>query len=137
MRAARFIFQIAGIYGVIVVAPLFFLEKAVDATTPPAITHPEYFYGFAGVTLAWQVLFLVVARDPVRYRALMPVAMLEKVTGIVFILLVLLHRAPPTLALLGSIDVCLGIAFLIAYRQTAPEPAAQAGLIQIAGKHRA
>jgi hypothetical protein len=126
MRVARLIFQIAGIYGLIVVVPLFFLEGAIDAATPPAITHPEYYYGFACVTLAWQVLFLVVARDPVRYRALMPVAMLEKITGVVFIALVLLHRAPSTLLLLGSSDVCLGIAFLIAYRQTAPGSTVQA-----------
>jgi hypothetical protein len=125
MRVARLIFQIAGIYGLIVVAPLFFLEGTIDAAAPPAITHPEYFYGFACVTLAWQVLFLVVARDPVRYRALMPVAMLEKVSGMVFIVLVLLHRSPMTMLFLGSIDVCLGIAFLIAYRQTAPGPIIQ------------
>jgi|SRR5579872_615904 len=36
--------------------------------TPPAITHPEYFYGFLGGALAWQFLFLVLSTDPVRYR---------------------------------------------------------------------
>ena len=36
------------------------------------------YYGFVGVTLAWQVAFLVIASDPVRYRTFMLTAMLEK-----------------------------------------------------------
>jgi hypothetical protein len=50
---------------------------------------------------------------------MMLVAVLEKVTGVIFILLVLLHRSPPSM-LIGIVDVCLGILFLIAYIRTAP-----------------
>jgi hypothetical protein len=120
MRRARLIFQIAGIYGLVVIAPLFFLEGAVNASSPPAITHPEYYYGFAGVTLAWQILFLAIARDPARYRPLIPVAVLEKAAAIAFVVLVALHRAPPSLLLLASVDLILGGAFVFAYRQLAP-----------------
>ncbi|HLZ61901.1 MAG TPA: hypothetical protein VKR06_33575 [Ktedonosporobacter sp.] len=118
MKFARIVFLIAGIYGLLIIAPLFVAEGVINATTPPAITHPEYYYGFAGVTLAWQVLFLLIARDPARYRNIMLVAALEKASGIVFIALVLLHRSPPSM-LIGIVDVMLGILFLIAYSRTA------------------
>ena len=127
MKFAKIVFLVAGIYGLVVVAPLFFLEGALNATQPPAITHPEYYYGFACVTLVWQILFLVLARDPLRYRPIMLMAVLEKVSGIAFILLVLLHRAPPS-ALIGIVDVLLGILFLIAYMRTAPARVGQAAV---------
>ncbi len=125
MKFAKIVFLVAGIYGILVVAPLFLTEGLLDATQPPAITHPEYYYGFAGVTLAWQVLFLVLSRDPLRYRPMMLVAVLEKASGIAFILLVLLHRSPPSM-LIGVVDVFLGILFLIAYVRTAPVRVQQA-----------
>lgn len=125
MKFAKIVFLVAGIYGIVVVAPLFLLEGVLDATQPPAITHPEYYYGFACVTLVWQVLFLVLARDPLRYRPIMLMAVLEKTSGIAFILLVLLHRAPLS-ALIGVVDVLLGILFLVAYARTAPAKAQQA-----------
>jgi len=127
MKFAKMVFLVAGIYGLVVVAPLFLTEGVSNATQPPAITHPEYYYGFACVTLAWQILFLVVASDPVRYRPIMLVAVLEKTAGIAFILLVLLHRSPPS-ALIGVVDVLLGVLFLIAYARTTPAKVQQATL---------
>lgn len=129
MKFARAVFLVAGIYGIIVIAPLFFMEGVVDATTPPSITHPEYYYGFVGTGLAFQVLFIVLSRDPLRYRPMMLVAALEKATGIAFILLVLLHRSPPSM-LIGIVDVCLGILFLISYVRTASSRVQQAAVAQ-------
>jgi hypothetical protein len=59
-------------------APQFFLEAQIGRDYPPPITHPEHFYGFVGVALAWQFVFLLIGRDPARYRPLMPIAVLEK-----------------------------------------------------------
>ncbi len=122
MQFAQRVFRVAGIYGIVVIAPLFILEGAINRQQPPAITHPEYYYGFACVTLAWQVLFLVLAREPLRYRPMMLVAALEKVGGIAFILLFILHRSSPT-TLIGIVDVLLGVLFLIAYAKTSPTDA--------------
>ena len=72
MNFAKWVFLLAGIYGLLVVTPQFFLEQRVNRDYPPAITHPEYFYGFAGVALAWQVAFLIISRDPARYRTYFP-----------------------------------------------------------------
>ena len=69
IRENRFFF-VAGIYGLLILAPIYFMENKIGRETPPAITHPEYFYGFLGAGLAWQVLFLALSRDPVRYRAI-------------------------------------------------------------------
>jgi len=124
MKFAKILFLVAGIYGLIIVAPLFLTEGLIDATQPPAITHPEYYYGFVCVTLVWQILFLVLSRDPVRYRPIMLMAVLEKTAGFAFILLVLLHRSP-TSALIGVVDVVLGVLFLVAYVRTAPSEVRQ------------
>jgi hypothetical protein len=78
MRFAKWVFLLAGVSGVLLVVPPYFLERQTGEDYPPPITHPEYYYGFFGVTLAWQVLFLVIAADPTRYRRAMLPAMLEK-----------------------------------------------------------
>jgi hypothetical protein len=77
MKFAKWVFLIAGIYGILAVAPMYFSEHQISRDYPPAITHPEYFYGFAGVTLAWQIAFLVVASNPGRFRLMMLPAVVE------------------------------------------------------------
>ena len=78
VRFAHWVFLVAGVLGVIEIVPLFFLESMVNRTQPPAITHPEFYYGFVGVAFAWQIAFLIIARDPVRYHPLIPALFLEK-----------------------------------------------------------
>jgi hypothetical protein len=60
MRFARWVFQSAGIYGLAVLNPHYFLEKQVSRDYPPPVTHSEYFYGFLGVV--WGLLFMVAFR---------------------------------------------------------------------------
>jgi hypothetical protein len=40
MTFARRVFMGAGIYGVVALAPLYFLEERIGRDLPPAITHP-------------------------------------------------------------------------------------------------
>src|SRR6516225_8713339 len=95
MRFARWVFLIAGVYGLIVLVPFYFLEKTIDTEMPPAITHPEYFYGFVGGGVAWHVAFLIIGLHPLRYRLMMIPAILEKATfGFAAILLFLNDRIP-------------------------------------------
>jgi hypothetical protein len=68
MKFAKMVFLVAGIYGLIVLLPSYFLKEQIGRDYPPAITHPEYYYGFVGLAVVWQILFLVLSRDPVRYR---------------------------------------------------------------------
>jgi hypothetical protein len=78
IQFARRLFLVAGIYGVAVVTPLFFLEKQFGEQYPPPITHPEWYYGFASVTLGWQIVYLMMSRDPLRYRPMLIPAIVGK-----------------------------------------------------------
>jgi hypothetical protein len=119
MRFAKIIFLVAGIYGLLTLAPLYFMENIIGRDTPPAITHPEYFYGFVGVGLAWQVLFLVLSTDPVRYRAMILPSILEKVGwGIALIVLYSQRRLPLSVLAIGSVDWIFAFLFLAAYFKT-------------------
>ncbi len=78
MKFAKIVFYVAGIYGLLVLFPQYFMEAKNGRDFPPPITHPEYYYGFIGVALAFQILFLIIARRPVQYRAAMIPSVIEK-----------------------------------------------------------
>jgi hypothetical protein len=118
-KSPRVVFLVAGIYGLIVLVPQFFLEQKIGVDTPPPITHPEFFYGFICVAVAWQVLFLILSRDPVRFRPMMIPAMLEKIGfPIVVLVLYLQGRVSPTIFIPATLDLVLLVLFIAAYRQT-------------------
>lgn len=119
MKFAARVYVIAGIIGLIEIVPLYFSESLIGSSSPTAITHPEFYYGFAGVTLAWQILFVLLARDPLRYRPLMVPAILEK-AAFVFVMLVLMFQQRVSTSMLGFVivDASLGMLFLLAYRRT-------------------
>lgn len=78
MQRVRWIFRIAAIYGLLVLLPGLFMEARFSIANPPALTHPEFYYGFYGSAIVWQLVFLLIASDPARYRALIGLAVLEK-----------------------------------------------------------
>ena len=119
MAFARLTFLIAGIYGLVILLPQYLLEVRTGRDFPPAITHPEYYYGFIGVAVAWQVAFLVLAKDPVRYRPMMIPAIIEKASfGIAVGLLFALNRVSLPMLGAGLVDLILGTLFVIAYMRT-------------------
>src|SRR5262249_638462 len=119
MRFARWVFLLAGISGILIVLPPYFLEERFGQDHPPAVTHPEFYYGFFGVTLAWQFLFLVIATDPVRYRLAMLPAMLEKASYAIAIpILYALERVNEGTAAFSLIDATWLVLFVIAYLRT-------------------
>jgi hypothetical protein len=119
MIFAKRVFMFGGIWGLAILGSHAFMEGRVGRDHPPAITHPEYFYGFVGVGLVWQVLFLVIARDPVRYRPLMVVAVLEKASFfIATVALFALGRLDTEMLGAGVLDMMLGVLFAIAYLRT-------------------
>ena len=119
MKFARTIFLIAGMYGLLVMLPQYFLEGRIGRDTPPPISHPEFYYGFIGVTIAWQILFLIISNDPLRYRVMMIPAVLEKAVFITPVIILFLQGriAPITLAPAG-LDLVLGTLFVIAFLKT-------------------
>jgi hypothetical protein len=119
MRFAKIVFLIAGVWGLVVVTPLFFLFDYIGREYPPAINHPDFYYGFVTVTLAWQVAFLVMSRDPLRFRPLMPAAMIEKFAYVAA--LAALHwqgRISFAQASAGIPDFVLSVLFVAAFVKT-------------------
>lgn len=116
MKFTKYVFYVAGIYGLIALAPQYFLESKNNADFPPAITHPEYYYGFIGVALAFQIAFLIIARDPLKYRQMIIPSVVEKFSfAIAVIVLYLQNRVAPLVLGLGFIDLTLGVLFIASY----------------------
>lgn len=122
MKFAKYTFYTAGIYGLLVLLPQFFLLEKTGRDYPPAITHAEYFYGFVAVAVAFQIVFLIIGSDPVRYRTMMLAALVEKFpfAGIVFWLYAA-GRANEMILGGAAVDLILGILFLISYLKTPKE----------------
>ena len=121
MKFAKIVFWIAGIWGLLVLAPLYFMFDLIGRQDPPPITHPGFFYGFVGAGLVWQIVFFVIATDPARYRPLMIPSLLEKVSYVApVVVLVLQGRMHPSdLVFVGS-DLLLVVLFTVAYFKTRP-----------------
>lgn len=119
MKFARWAFLVAGIYGLLVITPLYFMESYINKQIPPPISHPEFFYGFVGVGLAWQILFLVVASDPQRFRAMMLPSILEKISyGIALTVLRQQNRIAISSFRIGMIDWIFAVLFMISFFRT-------------------
>ena len=114
MTAPRWVaiwFRVAAVYGV--VALLASLTQ--PAPSLGALTH----YGFIGTALAFQGVFWIVARDPVRHRPLMLASVAEKAAFTIPAAILLARgTVPPETALFAGIDAVLGIGFLLAWRAT-------------------
>jgi hypothetical protein len=116
MKFAKIIFLVAGVWGVLLLAPLYFIFDMIGAQDPPPITHPAFFYGFAGLGLAWQVAFFIIARDPVRFRPMMIPSILEKVGyGSAVVVLYLQGRMHPQDLAFGCVDLLLAALFAAAF----------------------
>jgi hypothetical protein len=118
-RFASLVFRIAGIYGIVVLLPQYLLETGVGPALPAPLQRPDHFYGFVGVALAWQLAFLVIARDVRRYRLLMLPAIVEKLSfGVPVLLLFAKGRVGADVLAAGSIDLVLCVLFTLAFRST-------------------
>jgi hypothetical protein len=116
MRFAQTVFIGAGIWGIVVLTPFYWLVDVTGRQYDPPTTYPHFFYGFVGVALAWQVAFLVIGSNPTRFRALMIPGMLEKF-GHVATLVVLYgqERIASVDALAAVPDGLLGLLFIVAF----------------------
>jgi hypothetical protein len=123
MRFAKIVFIIAGIWGIVVLMPLYWLLDVTGRQYGPPVDYPQFFYGFVCVAMAWQIAFLVIGSDPVRFRPLMIPSVLEKL-GYVVTLAVLYgqSRISAADAQAAVPDLLLGILFIVAFVKTrAPE----------------
>ncbi len=119
MTFAKWVFRIAGIWGVLVLTPLFFGENNEKLVPLPPINHPEYFYGFLTVTLAFQLIFFCISSDPIKYRLLMIPCMCEKFFyDVALLALFLAQRIPSQMLVAAAADLTLGVFFVAAFVKT-------------------
>jgi hypothetical protein len=119
MKFAKVVFWVAGIWGVLVVTPLYFMFDLIGKNDPPTITHPGFYYGFVGCALAWQIAFLMIGANPVRLRPTMIPAVVEKFTfGVAVVALVINGRMHGTDLVFAGTDLTLGVLFVAAYLMT-------------------
>lgn len=119
MRFAKIVYWTAGIWGLVIITPLFFMFNVIGRQDPPRITHPGFYYGFATTALAWQIAFLVIGSDPVRLRPLMIPSVIEKFGyGATVLVLFLGQRMRLGDLLLAGVDFLLGILFFVAFYRT-------------------
>jgi hypothetical protein len=121
LKFARVVFTAAGIWGLLVTLPLYFLFDFISRQSPPPINHPEFYYGFAGVTLAWQLVFLLIGNDPSRYRIMILPAILEKASYVLAILVLFVqHRLTVSQALPATTDSIWLVLFITSFAKTTP-----------------
>src|SRR5215831_6242384 len=78
IKFAQRLFLGAGIYGLAVITPMFFLENLIGEYDPSAITHAEFYYGFVCTAFAWQLVYLMMFRDLLRLRPMLIPAIIGK-----------------------------------------------------------
>ena len=123
MKFARHTFLIAGIYGLLVLLPQYFMESRIGTDNPPAITHPEYFYGFVGVAIAFQLVFIIISTNPQKYRPLILAALVEKFSFVIAVtLLVYMGRTGGPIVVGAIGDLLLGALFTASWFTTASQP---------------
>jgi hypothetical protein len=121
MKFARIVFFVAGIWGVLVITPLFFMFDLIGRQDPPPITHPGFYYGFVTTALAWQIAFFFIARDPLRHRLLMLPSIFEKFAYVIAMTaLYTQHRIRPSDLVFDTVDLLFGILFVISFVKTRP-----------------
>lgn len=114
VRQVRLLFAVAGIYGLTVLLPLYFAESMLAARAP--MTHPEYYYGFLGAASVMQLVYLTIARDPVRFRPLMPIAVVAKLNFVMAVAILFVAGRTNVWSLaMVSADLLLGLAFAFAW----------------------
>lgn len=119
MKFARAAFLIAGVWGIVVLTPLYFLVDLTGRQYAAPADYPQFFYGFLSVAMAWQIAFLVIGSSPARFRPLMIPSIVEKfghVTGVA--VLYGQGRLSVADATAAGPDVLLGVLFVLAFAMT-------------------
>ena len=78
MRFAKFAFIGAGIWGIAVLTPFYWLVDVTGRHYAAPTEYPHFFYGFFTITMAWQLAFFVIGSNPERFRPLMIPSVFEK-----------------------------------------------------------
>lgn len=119
MSYARFTFVGAGIWGIAVLTPLYWLVDVTGRPYSSPTEYPHFFYGFLSVAMAWQIAFLVIGSNPARFRPLMIPGILEKLGHVGGVALLYWNgRIAASDAQAAIPDLLLAILFIVAFART-------------------
>jgi hypothetical protein len=137
MRFAKRVYLTAGILGLLLTIPPLFMEGQEVQFGEPAVNHPELYYGFLVVVLAWQFVYLAIGADPVRLRPVMLLAAFAKGTVVVtYVALWAAGRISPRWLGFAAFDGTFVVLFLLAYRWTPDTWASPAPAVPAAGREK-
>ena len=119
MKFARIVFIGASIWGITVLTPFYWLVDITGRHYPPPQDYPQFFYGFIGIALVWQIAFFLIGTNPMRFRTLMIPAMLEKFSYCATLAVLYAQSRIPTIDLQPAFpDGLIGVLFVVAYLKT-------------------
>lgn len=120
MKFARIVFTLAGVWGVVVLTPLYWLFDISGRQYAAPTDYPHFFYGFISVAMVWQVAFFVIGSNPARFRPLMIPAMLEKFTYVATLLVLNAQGRVTASDMMAAVpDSVVGLLFIAAWIRTA------------------
>ena len=121
MTLAEIVFTGAGVWGIAVLTPLYWLVDVTGRQYLPPANHPQFFYGFLSVAMAWQVAFLVIGSSPARFRPLMIPSVIEKLGHVATVAVLYGQARISSVDALGAVpDLLLGTLFVVAFVKTRP-----------------
>ena len=113
------VFLVAGVWGVVVLTPLYFLVDLTGRQYAAPMDYPQFFYGFLSVAMAWQFAFLVIASGPARFRPLMIPSIVEKLGHVAGVAVLYGQgRLSVADATAAGPDLLLAILFIVAFAMT-------------------
>jgi hypothetical protein len=119
MKFARFVFIAAGVWGIAVLTPFYWLIDVTGRRYAPPVEYPHFFYGFFSVAMAWQIAFLIIGSNPSRFRPFMIPGMLEKLSYVVTLAVLYSQSRIPAIDTQAAIpDLLLCILFVVAFVKT-------------------
>ena len=119
MTFPRVVFLAAGIWGIVVLIPLYFLVDVTGRQYAAPVDYPQFFYGFLSVAMAWQIAFLVIGSNPARFRPLMIPGICEKLGHVAGVAALYGQgRLSVADATAAGPDVILGVLFIAAFAVT-------------------
>ena len=123
MKFARVVFILAGVWGVVVLTPLYFLVDLAGRSYAAPLDYPQFFYGFLSVAMAWQFAFLVIGTNPARFRPLMIPGILEKLGHVAGVAVLYGQGRLTTVdAVAAGPDLVLAVLFIVSFAVTPSLP---------------
>ena len=122
MKLAKYTYLVAGVFGLILVVPAAYAAM-VDSSEamPDPIGAGLFLYGYISQFVAWQLLYFILAADPIRLRPMMVPAFLAELTAPLNSAWLYFYGVPPWFVL-TIVFLAFATLFLVSYHRTRPRP---------------